>query len=121
MEWLTRAAHWQRSRAHVWSPFCAAALPIAVVAAVLSATGSTSPRFHPRPPPLPSPWLVARAEGSVAGACQLAVRVLDDGDGIRDAPLMLSRVTAAGVAERVQASSDRNGGHRFLDLTPGTY
>lgn len=103
----------------------AAALPAAAIAAILSVTNATVPRFHPPAAAAPSPWIVARAEGTLPGACQIAAVVVaparDGAAMVAAAPLRLSRVTADGSAEVWTAVADRDGGHRFLDLPTGTY
>lgn len=100
----------------------AAALPAAALGALLDVTHAAAPRFHPAEPPPPSPWIVARAENTVAGACQIAAVVTDaSGDALDDAPLRLTRVGDEGTAEEWRSLTDDSGAHRFLNLPVGTY
>jgi hypothetical protein len=100
----------------------AAALPAAALGALLDVTNASEPRFHPAEPPPPSPWVVARAENTVAGACQIATVVTDvSGAALDDAPLRLTRVGAEGTVEEWRSLTDGDGAHRFLDLPAGTY
>jgi hypothetical protein len=99
----------------------AAALPAAAFASVLSMTNATAPRFFPPEEAAPAPWIVQPAEGALAEACQIAVVVSEASARTAGAPLRLSRVTSEGSAEVWAAVTDRDGGHRFLDLPAGTY
>ena len=77
----------------------------------------------PAPPPEPSPWTVAHATAANDGACQLAIRVRDEGgDPIANAPLHIVRIVDGGdVVERSTALTDARGGHRLIDLPAGYY
>jgi hypothetical protein len=99
----------------------AAALPAAALAAALSLTDATGARYFERPPPEPSPFVLGEAAGASPGACQIAARVLEDGEPLADAPLRLARVTDEGSAEVWTARTTGSGAHRFIDLPPGTY
>lgn len=99
----------------------AAALPGAALAAALSLSGATGPRYFERPPPEPSPYVLAAAEGAMPLGCQIGTRVRLDGAPVEDANLRLSRVTADGSAEVWTARTAKNGAHRFIDLPAGTY
>lgn len=124
---MSLLAHASRALSRVPRPVfgvAAAALPAGALYALLSFTNATDARFHPAEPPLPSPWVVARAENSVVGACQIAVVVTNadaNGDTIEDAPLRLTRVVDEGTVEEWRSLTDGDGGHRFLDLPAGTY
>jgi hypothetical protein len=87
----------------------------------MSVSGAMAPRYQPPPPASPSPFVVAQADGDVAGACQIGARVLDGAGPRAGVELRLSRVTAEGSAELWQAVSDAKGAHRFLDLPRGQY
>lgn len=95
-----------------------------LVLASLSSTGAFSPRVTPAPvlPPVPSPWTVAHARALDDGACQLAVRVADNGAGVDGAAVQVARLGDGGVVlERYSARTDRDGDHRLIDLPPGFY
>lgn len=99
----------------------AAALPAGAVAAVLSLSQAAGPRYFDRPPPPPSPFLLAAAEGSMPEGCQVGVRVSLDGTPVDDAALSLARVHGEGSAELWTARTTAAGTHRFIDLPAGTY
>ncbi len=93
-------------------------LPLATVWAALSLSGADRTRYQTdvTRPDDDNMWVVARTEGSVAGACQLVAQV----DG--DASLRLVRAAPDNSAAEVwTAALNENGAHRFVDLPAGTY
>ena len=121
-------SHLKRHARGLWSRYGgtlgllgAAALPVGAVVAALSLSQAAGTRYFDRPPPPPSPFLLAAAEGSMPEGCQVGVRVTLDGAPVDKAALRLTRVNSEGTAELWTARTASAGTHRFIDLPAGSY
>lgn len=101
-----------------------AAIPGGAVLLALSASGLFEPRVTRAPelPPAPSPWLVATATAQNDAACQLSLRVTDEGgSAVNDAHVSVVALKSGAVARSFDALTDAKGTHRLIDLDRGSY